>query len=149
MKAKYVVQNYPRTGTIHKAVELKDAKDEKLAWRSLDLDFWKDDEIFLQLTTAADMPAEFKTDALSWFILSDAVITADKTPPAAPTPSSASPQQLIAAWKSNTLTDARMPRPLNELIQSKKLSLDSVTPLLQRYRELEANTARAHCACRV
>jgi hypothetical protein len=51
VKAKYVVQNYPRTGTIHKAIELKDAKDEQLGWRSLDLEFWKGDEIFLQLTT--------------------------------------------------------------------------------------------------
>jgi hypothetical protein len=137
VKAKYVVQNYPRTGTIHKAIELKDAKDEKLAWRSLDLDFWKDDEIFLQFTTAADMPAEYKADAPSWFILTDAVITKDKTPPGARTPSSASPSQLIAAWQSNTLTDADA-EALDALIQSKKLSLDSITPLLCRYRDLEA-----------
>ena len=36
VKAKYVVQNYPRTGTIHKAIEPKDPKDESLAWPSLD-----------------------------------------------------------------------------------------------------------------
>ena len=63
----------PRTGTIHKAVELKDAKDEKLAWRSLDLEFRKGDEIFLQLATAADMPAEYKADEPSWFALNDAI----------------------------------------------------------------------------
>jgi hypothetical protein len=137
VKAKYVVQNYPRTGTIHKAVELKEPKDEKLAWRSLDLDFWKDDEIFLQLATAADMPAEYKADAPSWFILTDAVITKEKTPPGARTPSSASPSQLIAAWQSNTLTDADA-EALDDLIQSKKLALDSITPLLKRYRDLEA-----------
>jgi hypothetical protein len=137
VKAKYVVQNYPRTGTIHKAVELKEPKDEKLAWRSLDLDFWKDDEIFLQLTTAADMPAEHKADAPSWFILTVAVITKDKTPPGARTPSSASPSQLISAWQSNTLTDADA-EALDALIQSQKLALDSITPLLRRYRDLEA-----------
>jgi hypothetical protein len=137
VKAKYVVQNYPRTGTIHKAVELKDAKDEKLAWRSLDLEFWKGDEIFLQLATAADMPAEYKADAPSWFILTDAVITKDAKPPGARTPSSASPSQLITAWQSNTLTDANA-EALDALIQSKKLPLDSITPLLRRYRDLEA-----------
>jgi len=137
VKAKYVVQNYPRTGTIHKAVELKEPKDEKLAWRSLDLDFWKDDEIFLQLTTAADMPAEYKANAPSWFILTDAVITKDKTPPGAPTPSSASPSQLISTWQSNTLTDADA-EALDALIQSQKLSLDSITPILRRYHDLEA-----------
>ena len=137
VKAKYVVQNYPRTGTIHKAIELKDPKDESLAWRSLDLEFWKDDEIFLQITTAADMPAEYKADAPSWFALTDAVITKDKTPPPAPTPSSASPHQLITAWQSNTLSDADA-EALDSLIQSQKLSLASIAPLLKKYHELEA-----------
>ncbi|MBK8038873.1 MAG: DUF1553 domain-containing protein [Verrucomicrobiaceae bacterium] len=137
VKAKYVVQNYPRTGTIHKAIELKDPKDEKLGWRSLDLEFWKGDEIFLQLTTAADMPAEYKADSPSWFILNDAVITKDAKPPGARTPSSASPSQLITAWQSNTLTDADA-ESLDALIQSKQLSLDSITPLLRRYSDLEA-----------
>ncbi len=137
VKAKYVVQNYPRTGTIHKAIELKDAKDEKLGWRSLDLEFWKGDEIFLQLTTAADMPAEYKADSPSWFILNDAFITQDATAPPAPAASKASPRQLITAWQSNTLTDVDA-EALDALIQSKQLSLDSITPLLQRYRDLEA-----------
>jgi hypothetical protein len=137
VKAKYVVQNYPRTGTIHKAIELKDAKDEKLGWRSLDLEFWKGDEIFLQLTTAADMPAEYKADSHSWFILNDAVITKDATAPPTPAASKASPCHLVEAWQSNTLTDADA-EALDALIQSKQLSLDSITPLLQRYRDLEA-----------
>jgi hypothetical protein len=120
VKAKYVVQNYPRTGTIHKAAELKDTKDEQLNWRSLDLDFWKGDEIFLQITTAADLPAEFK-DGRSWFGLTDVAITKDKTPPVSPKPSTASPHQLITAWQNDTLTDAQA-EALNQLIQSSKLS---------------------------
>jgi len=137
VKVKYVVQNYPRTGTIHKAVELKEPKDEKLTWRSLDLEFWKDDEIFLQITTAADMPAEHKANALSWFVLNDAVITQNKTPPTLEQASKFVPHQLIIAWQSNTLTDADA-EALDTLIQSKKLSLDSITPLLKRYRDLES-----------
>ena len=137
VKAKYVVQNYPRTGTIHKAVELKDAKDEKLTWRSLDLEFWKGDEIFLQLATAADMPAEYKADEPSWFALNNAIITKDGQAPPNPTPSKASPRQLVAAWQSNTLTDTDA-EALDALIQSNQLSTDSITSLLRRYRELEA-----------
>ncbi len=137
VKAKYVVQNYPRTGTIHKAVELKEPKDENLGWRSLDLEFWKDDEIFLQVTTAADMPAEHKADAPSWFLLTDAVITKDKTPPTYKRTSKLTPFELISAWQSNTLTDADA-EALDALIQSKKLPLNSITPLLSRYRDLEA-----------
>ena len=136
VKAKYVVQNYPRTGTIHKAVELKDPKDESLAWRSLDLDFWKGDEIFLQLTTAADMPAEFKEQP-SWFALTDVIIKQDKTPPSAPSPSSASPHQLITAWNNNTLTDAQA-EALNALVQTNRLSTKPAANLLQRYHDLEA-----------
>ena len=137
VKAKYVVQNYPRTGTIHKAVELKEPKDETLSWRSLDLEFWKDDEIFLQVTTAADMPAEYKADAPSWFLLTDAVITKDKTPPTFEQTSKLTPSELISAWQSNTLTDADA-EALDALIQSKQLSTNSITPLLRRYRDLEA-----------
>ena len=85
--------------------ELKDPKDEQLNWRSLDLDFWKGDEIFLQITTAADLPAEFK-DGRSWFGLTDVAITKDKTPPVSPKPSTASPHQLITGWQNDALTEA-------------------------------------------
>ncbi len=136
VKAKYVVQNYPRTGTVHKAVELKDEKDETLAWRSLDLDFWKDDEIFLQLATAADMPAEFKSGR-SWFALTNAVITKDKTPPAKPEQSKDLPQTLILAWQNNTLTDAQA-EALDTLVQFKKLSTKAIADFLKRYRDIES-----------
>jgi hypothetical protein len=136
VKAKYVVQNYPRTGTVHKAIELKDEKDETLAWRSLDLDFWKDDEIFLQLATVADMPAEFKSGR-SWFALTDAVITKDKTPPAKPEQTHVPAHTLILAWQNNTLTDAQA-EALDALVQSKKLSTKTIADFLKRYRDLEA-----------
>ena len=136
VKAKYVVQNYPRTGTIHKAVVLKDAKDEEFKWRPLELDFWKGDEVFLQITTAADMPAEFTNDR-SWFGITDVRITKDMPPPDAPAVSTASPHQLITAWQNNTLSNAQA-EALNALVQAKKLSLGSIDLLIKRYRELEA-----------
>jgi Protein of unknown function (DUF1553)/Protein of unknown function (DUF1549)/Planctomycete cytochrome C/Concanavalin A-like lectin/glucanases superfamily len=136
VKAKYVVQNYPRTGTIHKAVELKDAKDETLTWRGLDLSFWKEDEIFLQVATAADLPAESK-DQPSWFVLNDVLITAEKVPPPPPAKSNDAPSTLIAAWKADAMSDAQA-EALDDLVRSQKLPLNSVKPLLERYRELEA-----------
>ena len=136
VKAKYVVQNYPRTGTIHKAVVLKDAKDEEFKWRPLELDFWKGDEVFLQITTAADMPAEFTNDR-SWFGITNVRITKDMPPPDAPAVSTASPHQLITAWQNNTLSNAQA-EALNALVQAKKLSLGSIDLLIKRYRELEA-----------
>lgn len=137
VKAKYVVQNYPRTGTIHKAIELKDEKDETLAWRKLELDFWKGDEIFLQVATAADMPAEFRADAPSWFMLADARITHDGASPSDPPISTLSPRQLVEAWQHNRLTD-RDAEALDKLIQSRELSLESVDQLIERYRAVEA-----------
>ena len=139
VKAKYVVQNYPRTGTIHKAIELKDDKSEAFGWRSLDLEFWKGDEIFLQVTTAADMPAEFK-DQRSWFALDDALITQDKASPPEVKVSLASPRFLITAWKNGTLTSAGA-EALNRMLQSGTLrnqGLAKLKPLVDRYRELEA-----------
>lgn len=139
VKAKYVVHNYPRTGTIHKAIELKEAKDETLEWRSLDLDFWKGDEIFLQVTTAADMPAEFKDNA-SWFALDDALITkSDEAPPPVKV-STASPRFLVEAWKRGTITSAGA-EALNGLLRSGKLvnkGGPEVARLLKHYRDLEA-----------
>ena len=139
VKAKYVVQNYPRTGTVHRAIEFKDAKDEVLGWRSLDLEFWKDDEIFFQVTTAADAPAEFKNGP-SWFGLTDVLITKDKSAPGSRITSSASPHQLITAWQNNRLDDSQA-EALNQLLQSGKLpnkEFASIGPLIRRYREIEA-----------
>lgn len=142
VKAKYVVQNYPRTGTIHKAVVLSDAKDEKLGWRSLDLEFWKGDEIFIQITTAADLPAEFNKDARSWFGLTDVVLTQDKTSPSAEARVQFAASDLIQSWQKDTLTDTQA-EVLNRLIQTGKLpnklaDLPEAAKLVARYREVEA-----------
>ena len=132
-KAKYVVQNYPRTGTIHRDINLN---DENLAWRNLDLNFWKGDEIFLQVATAADMPAEHKAEAPSWFMLTDAVITQDSKAPANPVASTLSPRRLVEAWQNNTLTDSDA-EALDALIQNKTLATDSIASLLEQYNEHE------------
>lgn len=144
VKAKYVVQNYPRTGTIHRAVELKEAKDEKLGWRSLDLEFWKGDEIFIQLVTSADMPAEFNQDARSWFGLTDVFITPDKSgkPPVTEERSVYSVPEVIRAWQNGTLTDAQA-EALNQWVQLGELEnklevMPEAAALVKRYREIEA-----------
>jgi hypothetical protein len=146
VKAKYVVQNYPRTGTIHKAVELKDAKDEKLGWKSVDLSFWKGDEIFIQLTTSADMPAEYNADSRSWFGLTDVIITQDKNPPTTEERFVFSKPDVIKAWRDGTLTDAHA-EGLNRLMQTGELEnklhqIPAATALVKRYREIEAKLPR-------
>lgn len=142
VKAKYVVENYPRTGTIHKAVLLSEAKDEKLGWRSLDLEFWKGDEIFLQLITSADMPAEYNKDARSWFGLTDVVITRDKNPPTAEVRTQLSAGEVIQAWQKGTLSNSQA-EALNRLVQAGMLpnqlkDIPEAAKLVARYREVEA-----------
>lgn len=142
VKAKYVVQNYPRTGTIHKAIELSEVKHEKLGWHSLDLDFWKGDEIFIQITTSADMPAEYKEDARSWFGLTDVAITHDKEkPPSTEDRFVFSKPEIIKAWQNGTLDDAQA-EALNHLLQTgdltnKLANMPEVASLVKRYRQIE------------
>ncbi len=140
--AKYVVQNYPRTGTIHKAKEFKEAKEEKLGWYSLDLDYWKGDDIFIQCATAADLPSEFKLDSRSWFGITEAFVTFDKDRKPFEAEASGNPAEAITAWASGTVTDEQA-KLLNHLLtkgvlQNRIQDLPAVAPLLKRYRDLEA-----------
>lgn len=140
-RVKYVVQNYPRTGTIHKAVELKEDADTVLGWRKLDLNYWKGDDMFIQCTTASDLPAEAKEDSRSWFGITDVVITKDDTMPPS-VPISGSPREAVAAWIAGTTTDAQA-ELLGLLLRTGKLPNDTkaiaeAAPLLARYREVEA-----------
>ncbi|MDB6074110.1 MAG: hypothetical protein JWO89_1750, partial [Verrucomicrobiaceae bacterium] len=143
-RARYVVQNYPRTGTVHKAKDFKEAEDEKLGWRKLDLDYWKGDELFIQCTTVADMPAETKLDERSWFGITEAFITMGTEPPPS-NPIGGNPLEAVQAWLNHTATDAQA-ELLDLLLTTNKLpnNLRDVTEavsLLARYRETEARLA--------
>ncbi|MFZ4766716.1 MAG: DUF1549 domain-containing protein, partial [Roseimicrobium sp.] len=140
-RAKYVVQNYPRTGTIHKAKEFKDAGDAVLGWRQLDLNYWKGDEIFIQCATVADMPAETKLDERSWFGITDVLITQGTVAPPNP-PTADDAHAAVAAWLEGTLTDAQADL-IDGLLAKGKLPnepkhIPDAAPLLARYREIEA-----------
>ena len=134
-RARYIVQNYPRTGTVHKTVEFKEPKGSVLGWHKLDLDYWKGDDIFIQCTTAADMPAENKTDGRSWFGITEAFITKSGEAPA-PIKSGGDPKKAVEAWLSHSATDGQA-RLIDTLLREGKLP-NAVSPLIAKYRELEA-----------
>lgn len=141
-RARYIVQNYPRTGTIHKAKELNDATDGVLGWRQLDLNYWKGDDIFIECTTVADQPVETKLDARSWFGITEVVITKGTTPPPAKAPGG-NPLEAVTAWMQGSMTDAQA-ELLEHLLQSGKLpndtkTLPGVAALLARYRKVESD----------
>lgn len=141
VKAKYVVQNYPRTGTIHKAKELTEPKDETLGWHKLDLNYWKGDDLFIQCTTVSDMPAEIRTDARSWFGMTEVFITeSEDAPPSVVI--GGDPRQAVSSWLAGNMTDEQA-NLLGLLLRTGKLPNDLKTipeaaPLLARYREVEA-----------
>jgi ssDNA-binding Zn-finger/Zn-ribbon topoisomerase 1 len=141
-RARYIVDNYPRTGTIHKAKEFKEAGEETLGWHKLDLEFWKGDEIFIQATTAADMPVETKQDERSWFGITDVVITKGSDTPPTSKPGG-NPRAAVEAWLNNTMTDEQA-ELIDALLHTGKLpndaaKLPAAAPLIAKYREIEAS----------
>lgn len=145
-RCRYIVQNYPRTGTIHKAKELKDAGDAALGWRQLDLEYWKGDDVFIQCTTAADMAAEAKLDQRSWFGITEAMITPVGQAPPSPAVGG-DPHEAVLAWVQGHASDGQA-ELLDALLRDGKLpnderGLPGVASLLARYREIESHLPEA------
>jgi len=139
-RARYIVDNYPRTGTIHKAKDFKDAGDGTLSWHKLDLEYWKGDEIFIQATTAADMAVETKLDERSWFGITEVVISKGDEPPSRPTPSG-DPLEAVKAWLAGSATNEQA-ELLDALLRQGKLPNDAgllpeAAARVAEYRKLE------------
>lgn len=63
-QARYVVQNYPRSGTVY---PVRDLNGGDWHWLKYDLSYWTGDDIHIELTTAADAPVLVKENERSWF----------------------------------------------------------------------------------
>jgi len=71
--ARYVVQNYPRNGTVFPVTGLSGGQWK---WVRHGLEYWQGDQIHVELATAADQPVMADTDAVrSWFGVSSVLIT--------------------------------------------------------------------------
>ena len=73
-RVRYVVQNYPRTGTIHHKAEVTSERDTWVAWP---LDYWAGDRLHLEISTQADPPLEGVDAGRSWFGASEIVYAKD------------------------------------------------------------------------
>ncbi len=70
--ARYVVQNYPRSGTVYPVAKLKEGK---WVWQKYDLTYWDGDDIHIELSTAADQAVLANTSSeRSWFGIRNAVL---------------------------------------------------------------------------
>ena len=91
--ARYVVQNYPRNGTVYPVAEVNGGH---WRWQSWDLKYWEGDHIHFELTTAADSAILAKTgNTRSWIGLRDLYLV--KEGQAAPADEVA--EALIPLWK--------------------------------------------------
>jgi len=79
---RYVVQHYPRSGTVYPVTDLGSSNWH---WIKYDLNYWKGDNLHLELATAGDAPILVKGDERSWFGIREAVLVKKGEPaPASP-----------------------------------------------------------------
>ncbi|MFT5465772.1 MAG: hypothetical protein ACI8UO_000868 [Verrucomicrobiales bacterium] len=163
---RYVVQNYPRNGTVFPVTTLKiDEKNRGWRWQKFNLNYWDGDSIHIELTTGKDAPLLTKGDGRgSWFGIREAVLikSGETTPvenrkphldPILEAAAAESPDSIealnelqlkvlnesIAAWKNGTLTDPQaelLAHWLDAGILPNKLG--SAKALIEEYRRLEA-----------
>lgn len=164
--ARYVVQNYPRRGTVYPVREFRsEPSNWQWQWQRYDVGYWDGDQIHIELTTARDAPLLTQASDRSWFGISDAVVVpeggmppddidlvlapvfaaAEKSPPS-------SLQELthlyervlrdrIRAWQQGPVDDATASF-LNGCLQEGLVSNDlpelgPARPLIDQYRKLE------------
>ncbi|MEZ6053661.1 MAG: DUF1553 domain-containing protein [Planctomycetaceae bacterium] len=75
-RARYVVQHYPRRGTVYPLKSLNDGNEQWVHW---DMTYWQGDDVYLEISTAADQPVELDMGAeRSWFGVTEAVLLTDE-----------------------------------------------------------------------
>ena len=164
--ARYVVQNYPRRGTVFPITELKDDKAGQWRWQKYKLDYWNGDDIHIELSAANDAPLERRNRERSWFGIREAVVVKKDAPaPANETYEFLDPlfeaaamrppksradlvrvysdvlDAAIEAWASNSATDAQallLDACLRQGVLANDLKkLGSAKSAIAKYRELE------------
>lgn len=73
---RYVVQNYPRNGTVYPVHQLKNGWH----WQRFDLTYWEGDMVHIELSTAMDAPLLVKNNPRSWFGIREAFVQRKRQP---------------------------------------------------------------------
>ncbi len=116
-RARYVVANYPRTGLIYPKNELNSVTEQWISWP---LDYWKGDDVHVELATDLDQPVEHGGAERSWFGAAEAVYAPDGAAPPLPPCGltrfggdgadlrqayAAALRRCIAAWRAGRMSD--------------------------------------------
>lgn len=169
---RYVVQDYPRDGTVFPVRKLNKPNHAKWHWQRFDLDYWKGDAAHVELAHAADGPLLARQGGRSHFGLRTAVLVpADSAPPKLGSEElnylqsrndytqcdsrDALPQVLLsaildslAAWQQGTLTDDQAifldACLLEQLLENRASRLPQLANIVAQYRELENQIPEAN-----
>ena len=162
--SRYVVQDFPRRGTVYPLTELK---NQGWRWQKYDLAYWKGDNIHVELTTANDSAVEVKHQERSWFGIREAIVLPKGVSPVGQNksdwlipirdslesnPSSSFEEftgvitvavnDAVNAWRTDAMTDQQallLDRCIAEgLLPNSIEALPTARVLIQRYRELES-----------
>ena len=81
-RSRYVVQNYPRNGTVFKVNQLssKDGNPLPWQWHTYQLGFWEGDAIHIELSTGKDSAVLTNGSDRSWFGIRRAMLFAKDAP---------------------------------------------------------------------
>lgn len=163
---RYVVQNYPRNGTVY---PVRNLNSSRWSWQKLDVSYWNGDDIHLELTTARDAPLLVRGAERSWFGLREVRVLPHGTPlsshhresllPVFAASSGAAPntknevstivaraiRTAVSHWRTGILTDGEA-LLLDELMSANLLAnrvdyLPGLKPLVDTYRERERSIA--------
>ncbi|MEM9657261.1 MAG: DUF1553 domain-containing protein, partial [Planctomycetota bacterium] len=162
---RYVVQDYPRDGTVYPVKTLP----RRWRWEHFDLSYWADDRVHVELATAKDAPLLVRGPTRSWFGVRRAMIVAldqpapvDSVEHLAPILTAARnvpPDSLedlreiyqrairksVESWRNGVATDEES-LLLEQCLQAGLLpnrldALRQSSALIRRYRELETAVA--------
>ena len=159
-QVRYVVQDYPRSGTVYPVTKLTPQWD----WQRYDLAYWDGDSIHIEVTTGKDAPLLVDNQDRSWFGIRQAVIMPKRSPAPPPYREFLDPlladetaavtsledvvdryvdtiSKAIAAWRGGRASDAQASL-LNACIAEGVLvneldALRKAKPLIKQYRDLE------------
>lgn len=157
---RYVVEDYPRNGTVYPVTTLKPT----WTWHRFDMSYWKDDNAHLEVVTAKDAPLLTRNEDHSWFGVREVRLVEkgspapgnspeylqafqsahEKTPANFKQVQRALAQALgnaVTAWSKGSLSDAQADL-LNQSLQAGLLSnnlqsLPKAARFVREYRRLE------------
>ncbi|HBJ36205.1 MAG TPA: hypothetical protein DDZ51_15935 [Planctomycetaceae bacterium] len=159
---RYVVQNYPRNGTVYPVAQLQ----PKWQWQRFDVQYWNGDDIHIELAAAMDAPLLVGQQSRSWFGVHDVQLVRKGEPKPdnsdrslaalfanwneAPTTVQSLDAAIIdalrlaiLAWQKGTLDDQQalfLNRCLQEgILPNRMADIPSVETAVNRYRELESD----------